>query len=71
MGMGKIFKAAISCSSNRNLGCLSWRIVVQEQKAMSQFAPPFTRDFLTQTFQFFCIIRTVYGTTWLKIMIIP
>jgi hypothetical protein len=26
---------------------------------------------LTQTFQFFCIIRTVYGTTWLKIMIIP
>jgi hypothetical protein len=45
------------------LGCVSWRIVVQEQNALSQFAHHFTRDFLTQTSQFVCIVRTVYGTT--------
>jgi hypothetical protein len=40
---------------------VSWRIVVQEQNALNQFAPPFMRDILTQTFQFVCIVRTVYG----------
>jgi hypothetical protein len=52
-------------------GFVSWRIVVQGQNAMSQFALPFKCDFLTQTFQFVCIVHTVYGTTLLKIMIIP
>jgi hypothetical protein len=66
--MGKNFKAAVSFSSHRNLGCVSWRIVMQEQNALSQFAPPFTRDFLTQTSQFACIVRTVYGTTLFEIV---
>jgi hypothetical protein len=36
--MGKNFKAAVSYNSHRNLGCVSWRIVVlQEQNALSQF----------------------------------
>jgi hypothetical protein len=43
---------------------VSWHIVVQEQNALSQFAP----NFLTQTSQFVCIVRTVYGTTLLKIV---
>jgi hypothetical protein len=47
---------------------VSWRIVVQQQNTLRQFAPPFTRDFLTQTSQFVCIVRTVYGTTLLKIV---
>jgi hypothetical protein len=67
-GMGKKLKAAVSYSSHRNLGCVSWRIVEQEQNALSQFAPPFTCDFLTQTSQFVCIKSTVYGTTLLKIV---
>jgi hypothetical protein len=69
-GMGKNFKAVVSCSSHRNLGCVSWRIVVQGQNALSQFAPTttLTRDILTQTSQFVCIVRTVYGTTFLKII---
>jgi hypothetical protein len=58
---------------HHNLGCVSWRIVAQEQNALSQFAPHSTRDLLTQTSEFVCIVRTVYGTTLLKkvIMIIP
>jgi hypothetical protein len=66
--MGKNFKAAVSCRNRRNLGCVSWRIVEQEQNTLSQFATPFTRDFLTQTSQFVCIVRIVYGTTLLKIV---
>jgi hypothetical protein len=67
-GMGKNFKAEISCSCHRNLGCVSWHIVVQEQNALSHFAPPFMLDFLMQTSQFVCIVCTVYGTTLLKIV---
>jgi hypothetical protein len=66
--MGKNFKAAVNCSSHRNLGCVIWRIVMQEQNALSQFAPPFTRGILTQTPQFVSIVCTVYGTTLLKIV---
>jgi hypothetical protein len=47
---------------------VSWTIVVREQNAMSQFAPPFTRDFLTQTSQFVFIVRTIYDTIFLKIV---
>jgi hypothetical protein len=36
----------------------SWRIVVHEQNALSQYISPFTCDFLTQ----------IYGTTLLKIV---
>jgi hypothetical protein len=46
---------------------VSWRIVVQGQNALSEFAPSFTRDFWTQTSQFVCIVRTVYGTSLLKL----
>jgi hypothetical protein len=66
--MGKNFKAAGSCISHRNLGCVSWGIVVQEQNASSQFALTFLHDFLTQTTHFVCIVRTVYGPTLLKIV---
>jgi hypothetical protein len=59
-------EAAVSCSSHRNLGCVGWRIVLQEKSALSQFAPPLTHDFLTQTSQFVCIVRTVYGTILVK-----
>jgi hypothetical protein len=60
--MGKNFKAAVSCSSHCNFGCVSWRIVVQEQNALRQFAPPLTHDFLTQTSHFVCIIFPADGT---------
>jgi hypothetical protein len=63
-GLGKNLKVAVSCSSHRKLGCVSSRIAVQKQNALSQFVPPF----LTQTSQFVCIVRTVYGTTLLKIV---
>jgi hypothetical protein len=33
------FKAAVSCSSHRNFGIVSWRIVMLEQNALGQFAP--------------------------------
>jgi hypothetical protein len=45
-----------------------WRIVVQEQNALSQFAPSYTRDYLTQASQFVYIVNTVYDTTLLKIV---
>jgi hypothetical protein len=45
--MGKNFKAAASLSNHRNLAYVSWRIVVQDQNAISQFAFPFTRNILT------------------------
>jgi hypothetical protein len=45
-GMGTNFKAAVSCSSHRNLGCVSWRIAVQEQNALSQFCPSFYACFI-------------------------
>jgi hypothetical protein len=35
---------------------------------LGSVCPPFTRDFLTQTSQFVCILRTVYGTTLFKIV---
>jgi hypothetical protein len=66
--MRKISKAEVSCSSHRNLGCVSWGIVVLEQNTLSQFAPHLTRDFLTQMSQFFCIELSVYGTTLLNIV---
>jgi hypothetical protein len=42
---------------------VSWRIVVQEQNSLSQFAL-----LLRVISQFFCIVCTVYGTTLLKIV---
>jgi hypothetical protein len=69
MGESEEFKAAVSCSSHRDLGCVSWRIVMQEQNALSQFAPALKRNFWTQTSQFVCIVCTVYGKTLLKIVI--
>jgi hypothetical protein len=42
-------------------------IVVQEQNALSQFIPPFTRDFLTKTSQF-VLVRTVHCAALLKIV---
>jgi hypothetical protein len=65
-GMEKNFKATVSCSSHRIFGCVP--IAVPEKNALSQFAPPFTRDFLVQASKFVCIVRTVFGTTLLKII---
>jgi hypothetical protein len=45
--MGKNFKAAASLRNHRNLEFVIWRIVVQDQNAISQFASPFTRNILT------------------------
>jgi hypothetical protein len=69
--MGKNFKATVSCSSHRNVWMCGLAHCRAGAERLESVCPPpahFTRDFLRQTSQFVCIVRTVYGTTLLWIV---
>jgi hypothetical protein len=68
MGDGEESKTAVSLQQPSQLGMCELAHCRAGAERLESVCPSFTRDFLTQTSQFVCIVLTVYGMTLLKIV---